>query len=59
MGHLSKLGRGSGSEGQPELPRAGEKQSKGQECSQGFWASSLCCAKETGLPREGGAWAGE
>lgn len=36
-----------------KLPRAGGNQIKGQECSQGFWASSLYCAKGMGLPREG------
>lgn len=36
-----------------KLPRAGGNQSKGQECSQGFWASSLYCAKGMGLPTEG------
>lgn len=43
-----------------QLPGAGGNQSKGQECSQGFWASGLYYAKGIGLPRVGGgeAWAG-
>lgn len=36
-----------------KLPRAVGNQSIGQECSQGFWANSLYCAKGMGLPREG------
>lgn len=54
MGHLSKLGLGVPAQrASKKLPRAGGNQSKGQECSQGFWASSLYCAKGIGLPREG------
>lgn len=42
-----------------QLPGAGGNQSKGQECSQGFWASGLYYAKGTGLPREGEHGQGE
>lgn len=53
MGRFRSRAGGTSSEAQQELPRAGGNQSKGQECSQGFWASSRYCAKGMAVLKEG------
>lgn len=56
-GTLQQTGLGA-QRASEKLPRAGGNQCKGQECSQGFWASSLDCAKGAVAAKGGGTRAG-